>query len=422
MNYNRFAALSFVLAIAFVFSFQSCRKEDETPTPPIIENPTMGELIGYEYIRTMSTQEMNTLTTVGLGYFLDPSQNASQYSPQFATPQYSVDLYKVTYQTQIPELDKPTIGTGLIAIPDMSATEMPMISYQHGTVFSRYWVPSIPDSSYETQYMIAQFASQGYVLIAADYIGIAPGTSESNTYFVKESTEQACLDLYRASQKVLEAENLSMTKFFLNGWSQGGYNTMAFLRRLEEEGIHVDATFTAAAPVDPLFFVTRGMFNPRPFDAPYTAAALCNMLFGIEKYNKISGLTARYIKPQYLETAREFYNFNKSFYQFVDEVPIPLDSVFTEEFFQEGQSANTAFWHVLENSEAYKWLSPTPLRAYYGMRDEAVPEYIASLAVNYMTTLGKTDATAINAGQEADHRTTYIVSILDAKAWIDSFN
>ena len=55
------------------------------------------------------------------------------------------------------------------------------------------------------------------------------------------------------------------------------------------------------------------------------------------------------------------------------------------------------------------------------MKDEAVPEYIAKLAVDYMITLGKSNAEAINAGAEADHRKTYLESLVDAKSWIDSF-
>jgi hypothetical protein len=415
INLNVFLLIT--MLVTSTIYFQSCQKDDNV----VQSSLKPGTLISYEYIKTVSISEMNFLTTVGLNYFLDPSQNAASYSPRFEVPKYPVKLFKVTYQSVIPELSKPTIGTGLIAIPDVDTTGMPMISYQHGTVFSRYWVPSIPDSSFETQYMIAQFASQGYVLIGADYFGIRPGTTEGNTYFVKESTEQACLDMYKASLEVLAKENISMTKFFINGWSQGAYNTMLFLRRLERENIPVKAAFTAAAPVDPQFFVTRGLFNPRPFDAPYFPAGLCNMIFSIEKYNRLNGLASRYIQPQYLDEAKKFYNFEISFEEFYRDVPHALDSVFTPVFFTEGQSSNAPFYQILANSEAYKWLSPTPLRAYYGMRDEAVPEYIASLAVNYMTTLGKVDATAINAGQNADHRSTYIESILDAKSWIDSY-
>ena len=48
---------------------------------------------------------------------------------------------------------------------------MPMVSYQHGTVFSKDDVPSRPEQSAETRIMIARFAAQGYVVISADYSG-----------------------------------------------------------------------------------------------------------------------------------------------------------------------------------------------------------------------------------------------------------
>jgi len=196
---------------------------------------------------------------------------------------------------------------------------------------------------------------------------------------------------------------------------------MLFLRRLEQEKIKVNAAFTAAAPVDPLLFVTRGLFNPRDIDAFYTAGALCNLMFSIEKYNNIEGLTRRYIRSDYYETARKLYNFEIPFEAFISKVPIALDKVFTETFYAEARTASSPLFQILARSEAYKWFSSTPLRAYYGLMDEAVPENIASLGVNYMKAIGKTDAEAFSAGQEADHRATYVESILDAKAWIDSF-
>jgi hypothetical protein len=179
--------------------------------------------------------------------------------------------------------------------------------------------------------------------------------------------------------------------------------------------------FTAAAPVDPPQFIARGLFNPRPFDAPYAAAALCNQIFSIERYNNLSGISTAYIKPKYYNSAKDFYEFKITFEQMLDTVPIQLDSVFTAQFYQDARGITAPFWNILANSEAYRWLSPTPLRAYYGMKDEAVPDFIASMAVDYMIRLGKQNGQAINAGAEADHRATYIESLVDAKSWIDGF-
>jgi hypothetical protein len=121
------------------------------------------------------------------------------------------------------------------------------------------------------------------------------------------------------------------------------------------------------------------------------------------------------------DTAKDFHEFKIGYPEFMAAIPRQLDSTFTTEFFQDARSSNTPFWEILSSSEAYKWFSSTPLRAYYGLMDEAVPEYIAKLAVDYMNLLGKTDAQSFSAGTFADHRNTYIESIIDAKSWIDSF-
>ena len=412
------SSLIVLIIISFSFFINGCKKDS---APLTIVNS--GDLISYELIDTLSTLEIDSIRTKTLTSFLsDANIKADQYVNRFSLPKFAVKLYRVKYHSNIPELgNKATIATGLIAIPETPLNDLPMISYQHGTVFYKSMVPSVYDFSDETKFMVQQFASQGYILIAADYFGLGNTSTEANSYFVRYSTEQACLDLYKAAQKVLEEQNIKMSKFFVSGWSQGAYNTMLFLRRLEKENIPVKAAFTAAAPVDPQLFVTRGLFNPRPFDAVYTAPALCNVMFSIEKYNKLDGITKKYIKPEYYSKASDFYEFKLDYFQFMATVPKQLDSVFTADFYQDAKSVNTPFWQILASSEAYRWLSPTPLRAYYGLQDEAVPEYIASLAVDYMKTLGKANAQSFNAGANADHRNTFIESIVDAKTWIDSY-
>jgi len=406
----------FLLFIITVFAI-SCKKED-TNKPQ-----DAGKLIKYELIKTLSLADIEVIRTTKLELFLSTAQiKAGSYINRMATAKYPVKVYKVTYSSVIPEQNnKATVATGLIAIPDIPAVSLPVISYQHGTVFYKDWAPSMYEKSFETQFMISQFASQGYVLIAADYFGIGNESPEANTYFVRYSTEQACLDMYKASLKVLEKENKSMSKFFINGWSQGGYNSMLFLRRLEKEKIPVKAAFTAAAPVDPLLFVNRGLHNPRSIDAEFIPAALSNMIFSIEKYNNISGLSRKYINSEHYTKARDLYEFKMDYEDFVKKVPMDLKVLFTQDLFTESKAANGPFWSILSTSEAYRWLSPTPLKVFGGGMDEAVPDYIAKLAFDYMSTLGKKDIESINAGASADHRNTYIESIITAKPWIDSF-
>ncbi|MCG9879774.1 MAG: prolyl oligopeptidase family serine peptidase [Bacteroidia bacterium] len=403
--------------------FGSCKKETEPNQNNNNPETVVTGLLSYEALDTLYANDFNKIIDQDLGNFLADSANPpSKYIPRMARPKNDVALFRVRYQSIIPEQgNRPTIATGLVAIPVVSSKELPVISYQHGTIFEKNQAPSQPENSFETRFMLSQFAAQGYVLIAADYFGLGPVSNELNSYFVKNSTEQACLDMYKASMQLLEKFNLTKTKFFVNGWSQGGYNSMTFLRRLENENIKVDAAFTAAGPVDPLLAITRGLFNPRPIDAIWINAIITNMIISIEKYNGYAGLTEEYVKKDYLDKVIGFHNFSVSEKDFFTKVPTNLDSLFTPQFFDDAKATRGMFWKTLAASEAYKWYSRTPFRSYYGLKDEVVPDYLATLGVEYMKKLGKQDAVAIIAGDSADHRATYLESITDAKSWIDSF-
>jgi len=61
--------------------------------------------------------------------------------------------------------------------------------------------------------MIAQFASQGYILIAADYFGL--GASDlPNSYLIKSSSEQACVDMLFAAKAILKSINIQPKALF----------------------------------------------------------------------------------------------------------------------------------------------------------------------------------------------------------------
>ncbi|MDT9126990.1 alpha/beta hydrolase, partial [Escherichia coli] len=79
---------------------------------------------------------------------------------------------------------------------------LPVVSYQHGTVYGRQEVPGFPEQSPETQLMIAQFAGQGYVVVGADYFGMGIST-EPEGYLVKASHQQACFDFLMAANAVM---------------------------------------------------------------------------------------------------------------------------------------------------------------------------------------------------------------------------
>jgi len=223
----------------------------------------------------------------------------------------AVDLYRVEYESVIPEQgNRPTKAYGLLAIPkDVGGVNLPFLSYQHGTVFGKYEVPSYAfladdkiryDNSYETRLAVAQFAGNGYVVFAADYFGMGD-SPEPEGYMVKGSHQQACVDLYLQVRDWMSTnKSISQDQLYLSGWSQGGYVTMAFLEKLEEKGIKVTAASTAAAPPD-LFASFNGViYHPRPLDAPWLASTFALSAYAFQNYYQNPNLVEYLFKPEYI--------------------------------------------------------------------------------------------------------------------------
>ncbi len=256
--------------------------------------------VSYELIGGWDVDRLTRILTVdapkffGVNVVYPPARNA-------------VKLYRVTYASVIPERgNRPTVATGLLAVPDTGAASFPMLSYQHGTVYGKQEVPSFPDQSPETQLILAEFAGQGYVVIAADYFGMGL-SKEPEGYVVKASHQQASYDLLVASRAVLDQLGVSTPKLFLGGWSQGGFVTMAFLEKLENAGVPVAAAATASAPVDGFALVSGGLDFPRKNDAPWLTTILILSAFSFENYYGVPGLAHSVINDASYDAAQRLY-------------------------------------------------------------------------------------------------------------------
>lgn len=383
--------------------------------------PNASEAVQAQRLGSFSIERLQRIGSDELKVFMHgTTQGYEAYKGRLAAPANSVTLWRVNYLSVLPERGQRSVrASGLLAIPDTATRELPLVSYQHGTVFEKDSVPSRPEQSIETRMAVLQFAAQGYAVLAADYFGM--GDSElDNAYFLRDSTEQATFDLLLAGRKVLAQQGKQAGKLALFGWSQGAYNTMLLLRRLEREGMPVAAAVAAAAPADPALFIVRGITNPRPNEANYRSAAVSNMLFAFEQYRQVPGLAASAILPQYLAAARALYDFRIGFPEFLKQVPADPRDMLRPAFLEQLGLGQGRFFEILHESEGYRWKSRTPLRVYYGGQDEVVPVEVGRLAADYQAQLGKTNAQALSAGANADHRGTYIHALIDAKTWLDA--
>ena len=366
--------------------------------------------IEYQRIARWDADQLNKILQVDTPAFAGIT---TTYSPA----RNAVRLYRVTYASVVPERgNKPTVASGLLAIPEDSGTSFPMVSYQHGTVYGKQEVPSFPQQSPETQLMIAQFAGQGYIVIGADYFGLGT-SSEPEGYMVKASHQQATYDMLTASRAVLEHLKLTTTKLFLAGWSQGGFVTMAMLEKLEQSGVKVDAAATASAPVD-AFVALNGFLNfPRKNDASWVNSLFILTAFSFENYYGVPGLARSLIADAYYDVSRKAYMrepFNPA------DVPTDLHKLIRTDYFDPQFFAASAYGRLVAQTQAYRWIVKSPVRNYYGETDEAISVGLGQLAMTYQRAIGSGNQAveAVSTGSTS-HRGTFATAVPKWKSWFD---
>jgi len=365
--------------------------------------------VQYELIGRYDVDQLNQILTkatpafTGLPVTYTPARNA-------------VKMYRVTYPSVIPERNnRPTIASGLIAIPETSDKSMPMVSYQHGTVMEKHAVPSFPEESPETQLMIAQFAGQGYVVIGADYFGMGTST-EKDGYMVIGSQQQACMDMYRSSLAVMAKEGISAKELFLTGWSQGGVVTMCFLEVLEKNNVAVAAVGTAAAQCDGYVMLSGFLNHPRSIDAPWVSAMFILTAFSYEEYYGVPGLAKALFTEEQYELARKIYMKEP----YTEPWPGDLHKLIRKEYFDPNYFAGTMYCTLIQKLHAYRWQVKSNVRMYYGDIDECLTIGLAQLPSMYQRALGSNTVEAISAGPDANHRGTYGRAAAEWKKWFDS--
>lgn len=160
------------------------------------------------------------------------------------TPRYNVVAYRLSYWTE----DKNgalTKASGLVAVPEGSGAA-PVLSYQHATTFTNANAPSLNLQPNEPPVALA---SQGYIVVASDYVGFALSQGQDHPYLQSRPTARAVIDMLTAAQAWRSTQGVTDTgKLYLVGYSEGGYATMAAQRELTRSQSPLLGQLVAAFP------------------------------------------------------------------------------------------------------------------------------------------------------------------------------
>ncbi|MGP5201239.1 alpha/beta hydrolase family protein [Psychrobacter aquimaris] len=198
------------------------------------------------------------------------SFNTAQINTQFglegtATPDAKCDIKieKVSYPT-VGAAGERTNATAALMLPSGDSADCqgdrPILLYAHGTTtdkdydFSQVANPQNPAAS-EATLIAANFAAQGYIVVAPNYAGYDESDLDYHPYLVADQQATDMADALDSARTIIARQqrandpdytNLDDSgELFISGYSQGGHVAMATARMFEKN----DEPVTAIAPL-----------------------------------------------------------------------------------------------------------------------------------------------------------------------------
>lgn len=353
---------------------------------------------------------------------------------------FDVDLHRIVTHTVVPETGERLQISGLLAVPVGAKHELPLVSWQHGTILSFDQVPSnltrLADPTYEltddadsleTLFNVQRLAGHGYAVIAADYVGKGPfRNGRGEGYAVKGVSVRTCLDMLSAGQEAMRSLGLKPSKLFLHGWSQGALNTQWLHQALRSKSYPIAAT-AVASPFNDLneawafwsgaqtFALPKGVTSYPPLPK-WISLCMIVALGSYELQYGLKGLLSCAVRPEYREMAAKYWKDYKA--EFDPSKPFPTgEDLLVPGFLEHAtDNRNSSFLRHLAANRASYWDYDCPIRFHYGLADEAIHPAMVFRALS----AGGSFATGVPVAR-ASHRATFLAGLYGDASTLGGF-
>lgn len=283
-----------------------------------------------------------------------------------------IDIYKVTYNTSYK--DNAIVASGLIALPK-TTSQVPMISFQHGTITKDSDAPSNFSTDNLESLVYGALASSGFITVVPDYLGFGASVSVLHPYFVEDLTASAVTDLLMAARELAEDKNITFNrKLFLAGYSEGGYATMAAHKSIEQndpEEFDLIASFPGAGAYD-LLEMQQHILSSDTYDDPYYLAYLARAYQLTYDFNNL--LTDFFQEP-YASRIPGLFDHQKSSGEINSQLTVNIQELIQPELLEkiESDPAYSYLADAFEENTLTDWTPSKKMFMYHGTSDKTVP-------------------------------------------------
>ncbi len=373
MNSSNYKYL-LLLFLALVFS--SCQEDD------VDKEPSFDYITSYEFIETITTDMVKAR-------FADEPLISGFIN-------FDVDAYRLTYTTTNYN-DSIVEASGLVLIPKVKVEgKVKLTSFQHSTlakdndptIDQEDWAPSYLSSENAEIYLSAMlYASNGYFISAADYIGYGSTKELSHPYEHAATAATTSFDMLRATRELgeeLGVETVSGT--YLLGYSQGGNSTMALHKYMDENKLTSEFPIKMSAMGAGAYHKTAVgdyIFN---FEGDL-GFSISLYLWVMDTYDKVypslrKGL-GYYLNEPYATEVR-----TKGYFKISSTNP---QVIFTEQLIADINDENSAFSQALADNNVHDWKANEPIQLFHSVNDGLVPYFNSTDALSAMQARGSTE-------------------------------
>ncbi|GAA4036061.1 hypothetical protein GCM10022409_21230 [Hymenobacter glaciei] len=297
---------------------------------------------------------------------------------------YPIKAYRLTYRTRTPE-GTETTASGAVLVPGGNAGQLPVLSYQHGTIApsSEDQAPSYYATGSDVWSGVSVLASSGFVVSAPDYIGYGASKALLHPYEHAASLASASADMLRATREFCQQQQVALNqKNYLLGYSEGGYATMA-LHKLLEEKYATALPVAASAPGAGAYH--KSAFARYILGATQPLSFLSSYVWALRTYDRIYALN-RPFSFYYLEPYATQLQANP-----FAALPSQQSQLFAPAFRQAIlNNSDAPLSAAIADNDIYDWKPRAPLALFHGTADDYVPFFNSQDAYDAMQKRGAT--------------------------------
>lgn len=336
----------------------SCNNDSE-------EIKTAGELVSSELLFSRTASNTETRLTSFAAFLPDGI---------IETIKYDVELWKVEYLTTYK--DRQVTASGLVLVPIVEeGTDVPFMSFQHGTIASDAEAPTNLGTSDLQLALLFALSSSGYMTVVPDFIGFGSSGDIVHPYYVEQPSSDAVIDNLSAVKELADANGVEVnSRLYLAGYSQGGYVTMAAHKAFEEREIpffDLQASFPSSGGyyIEGVrdFFFAQETYH-QPFFMAYVAEAYRTY------YDKEQSFLSLLFQQEFAAKIPGLFDGSQSGSQINNQLTTTIADLVNADYLENTNSSQFDELNVLfEENSLTNWTPTIPLFMYHGDADITVP-------------------------------------------------